>query len=53
MQDFVIQEEFLTHIKNNGYGLQNIEEKLRHWKNDVRQTGCTIVIAGEQTFYNI
>lgn len=47
MQAFVISEEFQTHIKRDGYNLDNIEERLRLGKNDVIKTECPIVAAGE------
>lgn len=47
MQAFVISEEFQTHIKRDGYNLDNIEERLRLGKNDVIKTECPIVAAGK------
>lgn len=47
MQDFVVQEEFRTHIQQDGYDMDTIEEQLRVRKNNIMKTECTIVIAGE------
>lgn len=47
MQDFVKIDEFNTHIRKDGYGMDKIEEKLKLGKNDVMKTECPIVIAGE------
>lgn len=50
MQEFVIKEEFQTHIKKDGHDLDGIEEKLRFGRNDVMKTECPIVIAGKQSY---
>lgn len=50
MQEFVIKEEFQTHIKKDGHDLEGIEGKLRFRRNDVMKTECPIVIAGEQSY---
>lgn len=47
MQDFVKIDEFNTHFRKDGYGMDKIEEKLKLGKNDVMKTECPIVIAGE------
>lgn len=47
MQDFFKSEDFRTHIKNKGYGLEKLEERLSLMKNDTRKTESSIVIAGE------
>lgn len=47
MQDFVKIDEFNTHFRKDGYGMDKIEEKLMLGKNDVMKTECPIVIAGE------
>lgn len=47
MQEFCLKEEFRRHVKTDGYDLENIDEKLRIWKEDVVKTECPIVIAGE------
>lgn len=47
MQVFCLKEEFRRHVKTDGYDLENIDEKLRIWKEDVVKTECPIVIAGE------
>lgn len=38
-------------MKTDGYDLENIDEKLRIWKEDVVKTECPIVIAGQSTFF--
>lgn len=53
MEEFVTTEGFRTHIKNEGCGLEKIEETLRLRRNDFRNTDCPIVIAGEHIFYSI
>lgn len=50
MQEFVIKEEFRTHIKEDVNNLDRIEEILRLGKNDLMKTECPIVIAGEPVF---
>lgn len=47
MQEFCLKEEFRRHVKTDGYDLENIDEKLRIWKEDVVKTECPIVIAGQ------
>lgn len=47
MQDFVKKDEFNTHIRKDGFNMDNIEEELKLLKNDVMKTECPIVIAGE------
>lgn len=47
MQEFCLKEEFWRHVKTDGYDLENIDEKLRIWKEDVVKTECPIVIAGQ------
>lgn len=47
MQVFCLKEEFRRHVKTDGYDLENIDEKLRIWKEDVVKTECPIVIAGQ------
>lgn len=48
MQDFVKKDEFNTHIRKDGFNMDNIEEELKLLKNDVMKTECPIVIAGEK-----
>lgn len=50
MEEFVIKEEFQTHIKKDGHDLDGIEEKLGFGRNDVMKTECPIVIAGKQSY---
>lgn len=47
MQEFCLKKEFWRHVKTDGYDLENIDEKLRIWKEDVVKTECPIVIAGQ------
>lgn len=47
MQVFCLKEEFRRHVKTDGYDLENIDDKLRIWKEDVVKTECPIVIAGQ------
>lgn len=47
MQEFCLKEEFRRHVKTDGYDLENIDEKLRIWREDVVKTECPIVIAGQ------
>lgn len=49
MEEFVIKEEFQTHIKKDGHDLDGINEKLGFGRNDVMKTECPIVIAGKQS----
>lgn len=55
IQEFVLKEEFRKHIKKDGYDLDRIEDKLRFGINDVMNTECPIVFAGNhfcRTFNN-
>lgn len=47
LQDFVVKDEFKTHIQRDAFDMDNIEEKLEQLKVDVMRTECPIVIAGE------
>lgn len=47
MQEFVVKDEFKTHIEKDAFDMDKIEEKLKLRENDVMKTECPIVIAGE------
>lgn len=51
LQDFVVKQEFKTHIQEDAFGMENIEGKLTQHKDDVMKTECPIVIAGETYFH--
>lgn len=51
MQDFVVKEEFRTHIQKDCSDLNKIDEKMRLQENDIIRTECPIVFAGDRTFY--
>lgn len=55
LQDFVVKQEFKTHIQEDiqedAFGKKNIEETLTQHKDDVVKTECPIVIAGETYFH--
>lgn len=48
LQDFVVKEEFKTHIQRDAFNMDNIEEKLEQLKVDVMRTECPIIIAGKK-----
>lgn len=47
LHDFVVKQEFKTHILEDAFGMDDIEKKLNQQKADVMKTECPIVIAGE------
>lgn len=47
MQDFVVKEEFRTHIQKDCSDMNKIDEKMRLQENDIMRTECPIVFAGE------
>lgn len=49
MQEFVVKDEFKTHIEKDAFDMDKIEEKLKLRENDVMKTECPIVIAGKET----
>lgn len=51
MQDFVVKEEFRTHIQKDCSDMNKIDEKMRLQENDIIRTECPIVFAGDRTFY--
>lgn len=48
MQEFVVKDEFKTHIEKDAFDMDKIE-KLKLRENDVMKTECPIVIAGKET----
>lgn len=53
LHDFVVKQEFKTHILKDAFGMDDIEKKLNQQKADVMKTECPIVIAGENIFFII
>lgn len=47
LHDFVVKQEFKTHILEDAFGMDAIEKRLNQQKADVMKTECPIVIAGE------
>lgn len=48
LQDFVVKQEFKTHILEDAFGMDDIEKKLKQQKADVMKTECPILIAGKK-----
>lgn len=47
VQKLIQEPDFIEHVKSDGLGMANIDEKLQLWKEDLMERDCAIVFAGE------
>lgn len=47
VQKLIQEPDFIEHVKTDGLGMANIDEKLQLWKEDLMERDCAIVFAGE------
>lgn len=47
VQKLVQESDFIEHVKSDGLGMENIDEKLHLWKEDLMERDCAIIFAGK------
>lgn len=47
VQTLVQQPDFIEHVKSDGINMENIDERLHLWKEDLMDRDCAIIFAGK------